>query len=493
MNFEKRILQEINLIKGDDISYRDSLNKQKLLLRGKENNIIISTKRKSIIEQMSSNNCNLPKDKQFQIYKFESSYNKIILYLTSSDNELVSYCLNLLSIYFKYNEPSTTDQKIIKEGQFFEILLHLGNKFLYEKNENNLIKIIWILMNIQVYSEGNNDYLKIIYDEKYMEFYNDCFTKFGSDEIINEIIVLLSHISKINSDINYIIMESKVFSSIIKYGINNNNDMEVMELIIKLTVNCLNTSNNYDLNEKDVNIINDCIIILINELSDFENEKIQKLCFEGLYKITKIDNKYKFNEKLIKEGIVFQILKMKNNNNVLKSLKILANILSVSDKYCKLIYEANIIDYYNNILINYDDDCEYVFTIFCGLFNISASKNRNIIQDSIIWSEEKIQKYFNMDDKIKILFIKIIKYMIYDGNQDCLEFIYFTKILEYLIFLLSSFTLNEKVSNKIFKVVDIYLKQFKEKEIKSEEYYIIFQKFQDLIKSLGKKDNDSDI
>ena len=317
MNFEKRKLQEINLIKGEDLSYRDFLNKQKITLRAKDNNLVIMAKRKSIIAQMNSDNTIFPKEKQFQIYKFESSYNKIISYLNSSDNNLISYCLNILSIYFKYNEPNINEQKLIKEGQFFEILLYLGNKFIYEKNENNLIKIIWILMNIQIFSEGNSDYLKKIYNEKYMEFYNECFTNFGSDEIINEIIVLLSFIAKINIDIDnyFILLRSKVFSSIIKYGKNKNNDMEVMEIILKLIVNCLKISDKYELNENDINIINDCIIILINELSDFENEKIQKLCLDGLYKITKLDNNYKFNEKLINEGAASLILKRKNNNN----------------------------------------------------------------------------------------------------------------------------------------------------------------------------------
>ena len=489
MNFEKRKLQEINLIKGEDLSYRDSLNKLKITLRAKDNNLVIMAKRKSIIAQMNSDNTIFPKEKQFQIYKFESSYNKIISYLNSSDNNLISYCLNILSIYFKYNEPNINEQKLIKEGQFFEILLYLGNKFIYEKNENNLIKIIWILMNIQIFSEGNSDYLKKIYNEKYMEFYNECFTNFGSDEIINEIIVLLSFIAKINIDIDnyFILLRSKVFSSIIKYGKNKNNDMEVMEIILKLIVNCLKISDKYELNENDINIINDCIIILINELSDFENEKIQKLCLDGLYKITKLDNNYKFNEKLINEGAASLILKMKNNNNMLKSLKILANILTVSDKYCKLLYEDNIIGFYNNILINYDDDPEFVFTILSGLFNISVGKSRNIIKESIIWSSEKIQKYFNMnDDRIKLLFIKIIKYIVYDGAHECLILIYNTKVLEYLIFLLSSFNLNEKVTNKIFKVIGIYLQNFKESERKNEEYYIIFQKFQDLIKSSQK-------
>ena len=96
-------------------------------------------------------------------------------------------------------------------------------------------------------------------------------------------------------------------------------------MIIQLIANCLKISNNYELHENEIDIINNCIIILKNELNNLGNDKIQKLCYEGLYKISKINNKYKFNEKLIKEEIPIQIMKLKLNNSnttLLYALKI---------------------------------------------------------------------------------------------------------------------------------------------------------------------------
>jgi hypothetical protein len=267
--------------------------------------------------------------------------------------------------------------------------------------------------------------------------------------------------------------------------------MDTMEMMIQLIANCLKISNNYELHENEINIINNCITILKNELINLGNDNIQKLCYEGLYKISKINNKYKFNEKLIKEEIPIQIMKLKLNNSnttLLYALKIFGNILTVSDKYCKIIYENNVIEFYNNILNKFDNDSKFVNIILNCIFNISVSKYRNIIKSSIIWTNEKIQKYFNMNDKIKLIFIKIVKYMVING---ALIFIYNTKILEYLIYLLSNSNLCEKVSIKILKVVDIYLKKFNSYEKENIEYYIIYNKFKDLFNSSEKIHNNN--
>ena len=489
MNFEKRKLQEMNLLGIENISFRDSINQQKLSLRAIKNNLIVKLKRKSIIEQCKSDYNNIPKEYQIQIYKFETSYNTIISYLKSKNNILISYCLNQLCIYFKYNEPNIIEQKLIIEGQFFEILLNLGNIFLNNKNEKDLILVIWILMNIQIYNEGNNDYLNILYGEKYLKFYNTCFTQFGSDEIMNLIIVLLTYLIKLNDEINAIILKSEVFNSIIYYILNKEPDMDSIENSVKLIMNCLNTNFDSELSQKEINTINDIIIILKNELFSSKNEILEKSCYDGLYIISKINNKYKFNEKIIQEGIPLNILKKeyKNYEILKKGLKLLANILTISDKECKIIYENNIIDYYNNILYIYDDDPKLVFIILSSIVNISLSKFRNIIKECIIWKSEKIEKYFNMNDNIKLKFIKIIKYMITNGDYNNLQFIYNTKIIEYVIYLLSSFNLNDKVVNKIIKIVNIYLNKFNDSEKENIEYHSIFNKFQDLIKTTSNK------
>ena len=497
MYFEKRQLQENKILGNDNLSYLDSKNRQKIALRSKKNNLTIITKRKNILEQTQTYYNKIKDECQFQIYNFSSSYNMIISYLKSSDDNLINYCLTKLCIYFKYNEPSVQDQKLIIEGQFFEILLNLGNKFIQDKNEKNIIEIIWILLNIQVYNEGNDDYLKILFTEKYMDFYYDCFTKADSDEIMNEIITLLICMTRNNNEIGMMIIKSKIMGTIINCSKNNSYDLEVTEMIVQLIVNCLNISDNYTLNEDEINIINDCFFILKKEISNVDNGKLQKLCFEGLYKISKLDNNYKFNEKMIKEEIPLLILKIKNNNNnlLVYSLKTLGNILTVSDKDCKIIYENDIISYYNDILNTSDDDHKLVKIILNSILNIVASKYRNIIKSCIIWNQDKIQKYLFMEDKIKLLLIKIIKYMINDGNYSVLQFLYKTQILEYLIFLLSNFNLNEKVCIKIIKVIDLYLQRFKSNEKQNIEYTIVYNKFKDFVKSSDKitKNNSGEV
>ncbi len=491
MEFAEKRKKQYKLIEDDKSTIIDSLNQQKITLRSKKNNLKLIMKRKNKLEQIKYDFDNIKGDNQFHIYNFESSFNAIISFLNSSDKNLVNYCLNELCIYFKYNEPNFIEQKMIAERQFFEILLNLGNNFLNEKSENNLILIIWILINIQIHSEGNDDYLSMIYNDKYFDFYNQCYNKSGSDEIMNEIILLLTYMTKICDDINIKILQSKVFDSVINCALNKKQDMDTTEMIIQLIANCLKISNNYELHENEIDIINNCIIILKNELNNNGNAKIQKLCYEGLYKISKINNKYKFNENLIKEEIPLQIMNLKLNTNntiLLYALKIFGNILTVPDKYCKIIYEKKIIEFYNNILNKFDNDSKVVNIILNCIFNISVSKYRNIIKSSIIWTDEKIQKYFNMNDKIKIIFIKIVKYMIING---ALIFIYNTKILEYLIYLLSNCNLSEKVSIKILKVVDKYLKKFNNFEKDNIEYYIIYNKFKDLFNSSEKIHNNN--
>jgi hypothetical protein len=267
--------------------------------------------------------------------------------------------------------------------------------------------------------------------------------------------------------------------------------MEPIENSLELFISCLNLSLNNELSElgqKEINIINDIIIILRKELFTSNNEKLEKLIYEGLYIISKIDNKYKFNEKMVKEGIPQNILNInfENYDLLIKGLKLLTNILTVSDKECKIIIDKNIINYYNDVLDIYDNDPKIVYIILSGIVNICDSKFRSIIKESIIWSRKKIEKYFNMHDNIKLKFIKIIKYMIINGTYNNLLFIYNLNVLEYFIYLLSSFNLGDKVTSKIIKLINIYLNQFNDSEKKNIEYYTIFYKFQDLNKLLHK-------
>ena len=271
MDFEKRKDEKI-LFENNIISYIDDLNETKLSLRSKNISKLLATKRRNKLEQTTSSLDFINKELQFQINKFSSSYNKIISYLTSSDDNLRSYILNQLCTYFKYNEPDITEQKMIIEGQFLELLLNLGKYFYKNKNEENLILVIWIFINIQIYKEGNGDYLKCLYNENFLDFYNDCFIKLNSEEIMNEIIILLYYSAKINIGADFKILQSKVFESIINYILNEQQDLEFIENVIKLMIVCLNISENDELGEREINLIDKCLFILKNE-SNINDDK----------------------------------------------------------------------------------------------------------------------------------------------------------------------------------------------------------------------------
>ena len=415
MELEERKERENIFSENKLVSYiedlNEDLNEQKLSLRRKKISKLLKIKRMNKLEQIKSSLDIINKDLQFEINKFSSSFRIIISYLQLYDNNILYYTLNQVCTYFKYNEPDIKEQKMIIEGQFLEILLNLGINFLNQKNVENLILIIWIFINIQLYKEGNEDYIKDLYSDKFFEFYNDCFCSSYSEEIMNEIILLLYHISQISNDMNIKILNSKVFNSIINFKLNEDLDLEFSESIIKLIIVCLNISQKYELSELEINLINNCLTILKTE-SEKDNEKIKKLCFKGLYNISKLNDKYEFNVKMIRQKIPLLIIKIndKDVKILLYALKTLTNILTASDDDLEKINLKEIILYYNKILSLYDDDDKIIYIILNGIINIVDSKYAYVIELSIIWNEEKIQKYFNKNKNIQLLFIKIVKY-----------------------------------------------------------------------------------
>ena len=492
MELEERKNKENIFPEFNKKSYIDDLNNQNLSLRSKKISKLLKIKRQNKLEQIKSSLYVINKDQQFQISKFSSSYDRIISYLNSSDNNIQSYVLNQLNIYFKYNEPDIKEQKMIIEGQFLELLLNLGINFFNNKNEENLIQVLLIFINIQIYNEGNCDYLSSLYNQKFLEFYNECFTQTGSDEIMNQIIFLLYYIIQINKEINIIILQSKVFESIINFTSNENQDLGLKEDIIKLIIVCLNISKNCELNKEKINIIEKCLMILKNELMK-GNEKIQKLCYQGLYNISKINDEYEFNQKMINEGIPKLIVQTKNKNILLYSLKTLSNILTVPDEELDKINLEEIIIFYNTIINLYNDDDKLVFIILNGIFNIADSKYINLIKSCIIWNQENIQKIFIKNQDIQLLFLKIIKYIINIGDDRSLKFIYNSKVLEYLIYLISKNNNDKKIIIKIMKLVDNYLSRFSNNEQENLEYLIIFNKFKDwlnIFHDINNEEND---
>jgi hypothetical protein len=292
---------------------------------------------------------------------------------------------------------------------------------------------------------------------------------------------------------NLILLRSSIFSTIIKFineNINNILYIEDKELYLKLFNCALNLSSVETLlKEKDVEIINNCLLIIIKDLLGSCNDVVLGLIYEGLYYISNLDDSFNFNKKIIEQGVTKKILKSQfynlnlNKNNkkiILYALRIIANNLTLSENDCQIIYDLNIIDFYDTILVKFDDDFAITEAVFNGLSNISVGKNKKIIENSIIFSEKKIEKYCNSTDEIRILFLKIIVFLIYDSNYETLMFIYKTKILECFIYLFTNNNLSDLVSIKILKVIDNYLKRFKNEYKENKEYLIVYHKFKEL-------------
>ena len=330
-----------------------------------------------------------------------------------------------------------------------------------------------------------------LYDDKFLEFYDECFNQYNSDEIMNEIIYLLYYTIKINSEIKYKIIQSKVFESIINIALNERQDLDLTENIIKLIVVCLNIQKNYKLNEKEINMINKCYTILKIEITN-NNDQIQKLSYEGLYNLSKINDEYHFNHKMIKEGIPEIITKVIKRNILEYSLKVLVNILALSENL-ENINLNNVIQYFDVIINLYNEDNSFVYIILKGIFNIVDSKYINLVKSCIIWNKEMIQKILNKNENIQLLFIKIIKYIINIGDYKSIIFIYNTKVLEYLIYLISNSNQEQKLVIKVLKLIDNYLSRFINNKKEEFEYLVIYNKFKDcinLFSDIINEDND---
>ena len=470
-------------------------NEKKLSLRKNKNIKKLQSKRDTKIEHLKFDYNNINPEFIFKLNNLGESYNIIYSNLNSNNKDLISYTLNELKIYFSFSSITVKDQKVIDENNFFELILHLGNQLL-QVNDMKSIKIILdILINIQVFEEGSAFYLKKLYTNSYFDFFNMCLIAFNKNEIFYSIEWILLNMS--NNDhsetFNLALLRSSIFSTILKFINENANNilyMEDKELYLKLCNCALDLSSIESLLEaKDVEVINECLLIIIKDLLGSCNDVILGLIYEGLYYISNLDDSFNFNKKLIEKGVTKKILKSQfynlnlNSNNkkiILYALRIIANNLTLSENECQIIYDLKIIDFYDTILVKFDDDFAITEAVFNGLSNISVGKNKSIIKNSIIFSEKKIEKYCNSTDEIRILFIKIIIFLIYDSNYETLMFISKTKILEYLIYLFSNNNLSHLVSTKILKVIDNYLKRFKNENKENKEYLIIYHKFKEL-------------
>jgi hypothetical protein len=492
--------QEENILNQQEII--EVNNKNKISLRKNKNYLILQKRRENLIEHLKIDYSNIKPEFRFKIQNLKDSINNIFNCLNSNNKELISYCLNELRIYFSLNYLNSNDQKIIIERNLLDALLFFGIKFLEIKDNNNIEQILYILINIQSYQEGSNDYLIKLYTEPFFEFLYNCYMSIKIKDLfyLINLILLNMSINDENNKYNLLFLRSKIFSSILdtikgKYDVCIK-DEGIAINIIKYSVDL--SSFEKFVEKKDTAIINRCIEILIEKIYGTKNEEILGPAYEGLFNISNLDNSYNFNKKLINKGATIKILKSKfyilnlnetNKKIIVNALRIISNNLTTSDKNCQIIYDLNIIDYYDKILAKFDDNYSILYAVFCGLANISVGKHKNIVKDSIIFSHQKIEKYCNSGQEILLLFIKIIRFLIYNSEYETLKFIFNTKILEYFLFLFNTNILSQFVYNKIIKVIDIYLKRFNQELKGSKEYLYIYYKFKDILEFSNKINN----
>ena len=128
--------QEENILNQKEII--EVNNKNKISLRKNQNYLKLQKKRENLIEHLKIDISNIKPEFRFKILNLKDSINEIFNCLNSNNKELISYCLNELRIYFSLNYLKSSDQKIIIERNFLDVLLFFGIKFLEIKDNNNI-------------------------------------------------------------------------------------------------------------------------------------------------------------------------------------------------------------------------------------------------------------------------------------------------------------------------------------------------------------------
>ncbi len=342
------------------------------------------------------------------------------------------------------------------------------------------------------------EYLKILYSDKFFNFY-DKILDFGYD-YIRSILWIINNLIINNDNIIFELLRSKVFSSILDYSEEQEKmDIEEKELILTIIGNVVNLSDYENiLKEEDLKIIDKCFNLLIKYIYGSYQGRSLLLINQGLYYLSNLDNKFNYNKKIINEGATIKILI--NSKKISKinddsittldyGLRIIANNLTLNDKDCEIIYSINIIDFYNNILLKFNNNFKILRDILAGLINISVGNNWELLKRSSIWEENSIQQYCCMSEELLLSYIKLTKYFIFKADYEVLKFIYNTKIIHFMIYLFTTNNLSQLINEKIIKLIDRYLKKFTKDKKESEEYSTIYHKFKDLLNLCDKINN----
>ena len=474
-------------------------NSQKLTLRKQKLNKQIQVKRDENLEYIKlDSKINIDPELKFRIDKFEKYYMKVLSYLNSNNSDLISYALYVFRIYICFHDLNVNEQKILIEYNFLNILLNLGYKSIDLKINDDLEQILLILINIQYFDEGNMEYLKILYSDKFFNFYYKILD-FGY-VYIRSILWIINNLIINNDNIIFELLRSKVFSSILDYSEEQEKmDTEEKELILTIIDNAVNLSDYENiLKEEDLKIIDKCFNLLIKYIYGSYQGRSLLLINQGLYYLSNLNNKFNYNEKIINEGATIKILI--NSKKISKinddsittldyGLRIIANNLTLNDKDCEIIYSINIIDFYNNILLKFNNNFKILRDILAGLINISVGNNWELLKRSSIWEENYIQQYCCMSEELLLSYIKLTKYFIFKADYEVLKFIYNTKIIHFMIYLFTTNNLSQLINEKIIKLIDRYLKKFTKDKKESEEYSTIYHKFKDLLNLCDKINN----
>ena len=481
--------------------YINNLNEDKLSLRKSQQNLLINRKRDYLLKHYKDeDNNNIREADKFIIINFDVSFNIINVYLNSNNPDLISYCLNEICHYFESFYPNINEQKKIIQTKFLNTLLSLGYKFIEENNVPDLFIILNILNNIQYFEKGNIEYIVDLYSDYYFKFYEKCII-FANEledtehtsKIYKMIILIFNALAfndnSSNDKLNIIFIRNSAFLNILNYFQNDIRVLDEKKDIIDLIVFTLCFVSDHIFDESDTVIIDKCLDLLIDEFFSINNEENLIKIYRGIGNVSYLNNDYKFNEKIIVEGVTLKILNMKFNKlnitpNYLKiieyAMHILANNLTVSDEVSKIIYDKNIIDYYNNVLDKFGDNKNIVKNILAGISNISSGSKREIIKYSNIWNEKNIIKYLNYGNEIELYYIKIVESLLAQSDLEYKKFIYNSRILKILLDVFIANNLGKFTCFKILCLIDYYLKLFKKTEKETSEYLIIYNQVKDL-------------
>lgn len=466
-----------------EIEYK---NKIKIELRKKDNlNSLMKYRKININVNKVNSKTKINQEYQFKIINLEDSYKQVFLYLNSKNKDFISYSLNQLRIYFSYNNINKKEQKLILDNNLFDILLNLGDECVNNKEIDILNQILWILINIQISDKRDNYIFTILYTEEYFAFYNICITKINDGEIYTKILMILINLIGNNSINNIDILKSDVFASILNYyktqSIIEINDKKLLLKIICFALNLVNY--NHLLNEKEINIIKKCYNLLFFETLGEKKVELLYEVYEGIFNITNIDKIYKFNEIIINDRLPIKFMKIQLDDSILieKILRIINNNLNASADFYNIIDNNILIGYYNNVLLKFSNNYEIIQHVLSGLSKIAEGGYKNAIKFSIIWEEKNYRKYCDLNDEIKLYYLKIIYDLSFINNDDIFECIINSNILNYFISIFKLGQPNKEISDKIIKILIIYIDKFKQLNYK-QEYKFLCENIEELFK-----------